>query len=45
MGLQTVANEFLYMEPLEHRVANSCKLVSNHGTIGTFGYKQFQISF
>ena len=25
IGLQTVANQFLTMEPLEHGVANSCK--------------------
>ena len=34
MGLQTVANQFLNMEPLEHGVANSGKSVSNHGTVG-----------
>ena len=28
MGLQTVANQFLTMETLEHGVANSCKSVS-----------------
>ena len=45
MGLQTVAYQFLNMEPLQHVVANSCKSVSNHGTVGTLGCKQFQISF
>ena len=45
MGLQTVANQFLYMEPLEYGVANSCKSVSNHGTVGTWVCKQLQISF
>ena len=45
MGLQTVANQFLKMEPLEHGVANSCKSVSNHGTVGTWGCKQLQMSF
>ena len=43
--LQTVANQFLNMEPLEHGVANSCKSGSNHGTVGTSGCKQLQISF
>ena len=37
MGLQTVANQFLNMEPLEYGVSNSCKSVSNHGTVGTWG--------
>ena len=45
MGLQTVANQFLNMEPLEHWVANSCKSVSEYGTVGTWGCKQLQISF
>ena len=45
MGLQTVANQFLTMEPLENGVANSCKSVSNHGTVGTWGCKQLQMSF
>ena len=45
MGLQTVANQFLNIEPLEHGVANSCKSVSNHGTVGTWGCKQLQMSF
>ena len=40
MLLQTVANQFLNMEPLEHGVANNCKSVSNHGTVGTWGCKQ-----
>ena len=44
LGLQTVANQFLTMEPLEYGVANSCKSVSNHGTIGTWGCKQLQVS-
>ena len=30
MGLQTVVNQFLNMEPLGHGVANSCKSVSNY---------------
>ena len=33
------------MEPLEHGVANSCKSVSNHGTVGIWGCKQLEISF
>ena len=45
MGLQTVANQLLNMEPLEYGVSNSCKSVSNHGTVGTWGCKQLQISF
>ena len=45
MGLQTVANQFLNMEPLEHGVANSCKSVSKYETIGTWGFKQLQIGF
>ena len=45
MGLQTVANQFLNMEPLDHGVANSCKSVSKYGTVGTSGCKQLQISF
>ena len=45
MGLQTVANQFLNMEPSEHGVANSCKSVSKYGTLGTWGCKQLQISF
>ena len=45
MGLQTVANQFLYMELLEHWVVNSCKSVSEYGTVGTWGCKQLQISF
>ena len=45
MGLQTVANQFLNMKPLEDGVANSCESVFNHGIIGTWGCKQFQISF
>ena len=45
MGLQTVENQFLNMEVLEPGVANSCKSVSNHGTVGTWGCKQLQISF
>ena len=35
MGLQTVANQFLNMEPLQHVVANSGKSVSKYGTVGT----------
>ena len=45
MGLQTVANQFLNMDPLEHGVANGFKSVSNHGTVGTWGCKQLQIIF
>ena len=45
MGLQTVANQFLTMEPLENGVANSCKSVSKYGTVGTWGCKQLQMSF
>ena len=30
------------MDPLEHGVANSCKSVFNHGTVGKWGCKQFQ---
>ena len=45
MGLQTVANQFLNMEPLAHGVANSCKSVSKYGTVGTWGCKQLQMSF
>ena len=45
MGLLTVANQFLNMELLEHGVANSCKSVSNHRTVETWGCKQLQISF
>ena len=45
IGLQTVANHFLNMEPLEHWVANSCKSVSEYGTVGIWGCKQLQISF
>ena len=37
MGLQTVANQCLNMEPLEHGVANSCKSVSKYGTVGKWG--------
>ena len=44
MGLQTVANQFLNMEPLEHWVANSCESVSKYGTVRTWGRKQLQIS-
>ena len=35
LGLQTVANQFLTMEPLEYGVANSFKSVSKYGTVGT----------
>ena len=45
MGFQTIANQFLNMEPLDHWVANSCKAVSKYGTIGTWGFKQMQIEF
>ena len=45
MGLQTVANQFLTMESLEHEVANSFKSVSKYGTVGIWGCKQLQISF
>ena len=45
MGLQTVANQYLTMESLEHGVANSFKSVSKYGTVGTWGCKQLQISF
>ena len=45
MGLQTVANQFPTMEPLEHGVANIFKSVSKYGTVGTWGCKQLQISF
>ena len=45
MGLQTVANQSVNMEPLEHGVANSCKSVSYHRTVGKWGCKQLQISF
>ena len=45
MGLQTVANQFLTMVPLEYGVANSCKSVSKYGTVGTWGCKELQISF
>ena len=34
MGLQTVANQFLIMELMEQAVANSCKSVSEYGTVG-----------
>ena len=37
MGLQTVANQFLNMELLEHGVANSFKSVSKYCTVGTRG--------
>ena len=45
MGLQTVTNQILNMELLQHVVANSCKSVSKYGTVGIWGYKQLQISF
>ena len=45
MGLQTVANQYLTMESLEHGVANSFKSVSKYGTVGIWGCKQLQISF
>ena len=45
MGLQTVANQFLNVEPLEHGVANSCKSVYKYGTVVTWGRKQLQIIF
>ena len=38
--LQTVANQFLTMESLEHGVANSCISVSKYGTVVTWGCKQ-----
>ena len=44
MGLQTVANQFLTLELLQHGVANSCKSVSEYETIGTWGCKQLRIS-
>ena len=44
-GLQTIANHFLNIEPLEHGVANSCKSVSKYGTVETWGCKQLQISY
>ena len=34
MVLQTVANQFLNMEPLEHGVANSCKSRSEERRVG-----------
>ena len=45
MGLQTVANQFLTVEPLKHGVANSCKSVYKYGTVVTWGCKQLQIIF
>ena len=45
IGLQTVANQFLNMEPLENGVANSCKSVFKYRIVEKWGCKPLQISF
>ena len=45
MGLQTVENQFLNMEPLEYAVSNSCKSVFNHRTVGTWGSQRVANEF
>ena len=45
MGLQTVENQFLNMEQLEYAVSNSCKSVSNHGPVGTWGSQRVANQF
>ena len=43
MGLQTVANQFLNMEQLEHGVAKRCKSDSKYGTIEKKKKKKVEI--
>ena len=45
MGLQTVANQFLNIEPSEHGVANSCKSVYKYRTVGTWGSQRVANQF